>query len=228
MSKFGVSGAHPGGINLTKEILLQEKIDRTSHILDVGCGTGQTAAFLAAQYGAKVTGIDVNPIMVEKARMRIAQLQLPVKIIQGSIEECILEDEAFDFIISESVLAFANAPKSLMEILRLLKKGGRFVANELTMNEPLEAALQEEVKQFYGFNSLLLEDDWVHLMRNTGFQNIQIHRPQYSLLENHTIPEFHYSENIEPELFMVMMEHFNNMYKYEGIMDYRILSGTKM
>ncbi|MCR2822068.1 class I SAM-dependent methyltransferase [Lederbergia panacisoli] len=215
-------------MDLTKEILLKEKIDHTSHILDVGCGTGQTAAYLATHYGANVTGMDINPIMVEKAKIRMAQLQLPVEIIQGSIEDCFLEDHTFDFIISESVLAFANTPKSLKEILRLLKNGGRFVANELTMNQQLAAPLKEEVKQFYGFDSLLMENDWINLLKNTGFQNIQVHRPQYSLLENHTIPEFHYSENIEPELFMVMMEHFNNMYKYEGIMDYRIISGAKM
>ena len=88
LSKFGVSGAHPGGINLTKEILKTEEINKTSRILDVGCGTGQTAAYLAEQYGAIVTGMDINPIMVEKAKNRMRKYQLPVEIIQGSIEKC--------------------------------------------------------------------------------------------------------------------------------------------
>ena len=68
LSKFGVGGAHPGGIQLTKELFKSETITPTTHILDVGCGTGQTAAYLAAQYGAIVTGIDNNPVMVEKAK----------------------------------------------------------------------------------------------------------------------------------------------------------------
>src|SRR3954463_11062659 len=129
LSKFGVGGAHPGGIQLTKEIFKSEKIPPTTHILDVGCGTGQTAAYLAAQYGAIVTGIDINPVMVEKAKTRMARYQLPVEIIQGSIENCPLKDETFDFIISESVLSFVNKPRSLTEIFRLLKGGGRFIAN---------------------------------------------------------------------------------------------------
>lgn len=71
LAKFGVGGAHPGGINLSKELFKAESIQQTSHILDVGCGTGQTAAYLATHFQANVTGIDINPIMIEKARHRM-------------------------------------------------------------------------------------------------------------------------------------------------------------
>ena len=76
LSKFGIGGAHPGGLNLTKKLFKEEDINSTSEILDVGCGTGQTAAYLAYRYGAKVTGIDVNPIMVVKAKRRIKKQNL--------------------------------------------------------------------------------------------------------------------------------------------------------
>lgn len=62
LSKFGIGGARPGGISLTKEIFKTGEISKTSHILDVGCGTDQTSAYLAARYGAKIIGIDINPI----------------------------------------------------------------------------------------------------------------------------------------------------------------------
>ncbi|MFB9828205.1 class I SAM-dependent methyltransferase [Lederbergia wuyishanensis] len=227
MSKFGVASAHPGGMDLTKEILLAENINRTSSILDVGCGTGQTTAYLADYYGANVTGMDINPIMVEKARNRIMLEKLSAEIIQGSIEQAPFENEEFDFIFSESVLAFVNATNALNEIYRLLKNGGRFIANELTLNQPFPDKEMEEIKQFYGFDSFYTEEDWVLLLEKNGFKNIQIYKPQYSLLQNNAVPEFHYSENIDPQLFMVMMEHFNIMYKYEGIMDYRIFTCTK-
>ena len=167
LSKFGIGGAHPGGINLTKEIFKTEEINKTSHILDVGCGTGQTAAYLAARYGAKVTGMDINPIMIEKAKNRMTKYQLPVKIIQGSIEKPVKGWE-FDFIISESVLSFVNKPKSLKEIFRLLKNGGRFIANELTINKRLETN-EEEIKQFYGLDSVLMEKEWIALFEADWF-----------------------------------------------------------
>ena len=227
LSKFGVGGAHPGGIDLTKDILKTEEINKTSHILDVGCGTGQTAAYLSKQYGAKVTGLDINPIMVEKAKNRMRQYQLPVEIMRGSIENFPVKDGTFDLIISESVLAFVNKPKALKEIFRLLKNGGRFIANELTANKHLSPIIGEEIKQFYGVDSILMEINWITLFEQTGFKNIKVRMQNQSLLQYNPNPEFQCSEYIEPELYTVMDEHFHLIVKYDGIMGYQVFTCTK-
>ena len=226
LSKFGVGGAHPGGIQLTKELFKSETITPTTHILDVGCGTGQTAAYLAAQYGAIVTGIDNNPVMVEKAKTRMARYQLPVKIIQGSIENSPLKEEIFDLIISESVLSFVNKPRSLTEIFRLLKGSGRFIANELTINQRIDPSHKKEITQFYGLDSLLLERDWITLLQQTGFKGIKIHK-QEPLSQQNLTPEFYYSDYIEPELYTIMNQHVYIMAKYQGVLGYRIFSCAK-
>ncbi|MEH7384524.1 class I SAM-dependent methyltransferase [Bacillus sp. JJ1521] len=227
LSKFGVSGAHPGGIELTKKIFENEMINKSSRILDVGCGTGQTSAYLAARYGAKVTGMDINPIMIKKAKNRMAKYQLPVEIIQGSIEKCPLEDSNYDFIISESVLSFVNKPKALKEIFRLLKHGGRFIANELTVNRRLWTNFEEEIKQFYGLDSLLMERDWITLFELAGFKNLKTFMKKQSTLQNHSMPQFEFSESIEPELYNILHQHFNLMLKYQGTLDYRVFLCTK-
>ncbi|MGG3887700.1 class I SAM-dependent methyltransferase [Metabacillus fastidiosus] len=228
LSKLGIGGAHPGGINLTKQIFEKENINETSHILDVGCGTGQTAAYLATQYGAEVTGMDISPLMIEKAKNRMAKHQLPVKIIQDSIENPPLKDEEFDFIISESVLSFVNKPVSLKEIFRLLKKEGRFFANELTINQQLETIDQEEIKEFYGLDSILMEKDWINLFEQIGFKNIKILMQQQSTFQNNSMPEFQYPDHVDTELYEVMIQHLNIMVKYQGILDHRIFSCTKL
>lgn len=223
LSKFGIGGAHPGGINLTKKIFETENISKTSQILDVGCGTGQTAAYLAYKYGAKVTGIDINPTMIAKAKRRMRKTRLPVKIIQGSIETPPLPDNYFDLIISESVLSFVNKPRALSEIFRLLKKGGRFIAIEQTINERLKKTEENEIKQFYGFDRLFMKKDWVALLKKAGFEQIRIKK-------NTTIdstPDFHYSDDIEPELYEIMEKHFDITFKYQGNLSYRVYSCTK-
>ena len=227
LSKFGVGGAHPGGIQLTKELFKSETITPTTHILDVGCGTGQTAAYLAAQYGAIVTGIDNNPVMVKKAKTRMARYQLPVKIIQGSIESSPLKDETFDLIISESVLSFVNKPQSLTEIFRLLKSGGRFIANELTINQRIDPSNKKEIIQFYGLDSLLMEGDWITLLQQTGFKGLKIRRHDQTMSQQIITPEFYYSDYIEPELYTIMNQHVYIMAKYQGVLDYRVFSCAK-
>lgn len=227
LSKMGVGGAHPGGLNLTKEILNTEKIHENSYILDVGCGTGQTAAYLASRYGAKVTAMDINPIMIEKAKSRMKQYQLPVEVIQGSIEDFPLKDSTFDFILSESVLSFVNKPRALKEIFRLLKSGGRFIANELTVNKQLNLSDEKEIKQFYGLDSVLREPDWIVLLEQAGFKNIKVFMQKNSMLQNNSFPEFQYSEYIDPGLYTIMIQHLNILMKYQGILDNRIFLCTK-
>lgn len=227
LAKFGVGGAHPGGIILTKELLANEKITNQSHILDAGCGTGQTAAFLAQQYQANVTGVEINPIMIEKAKKRFETMKLPVQIIQGSVEEIPSADNSFDFVLSESVLAFVNKPKTLKEFYRVLKKGGRFIANEMTINQKLSMQEEQEIKQFYAVDSLMLEEDWKELLEKTGYKNIEVKKQKQSLAEGNHAPEFNFSANFEPELFAIFNMHANMVLKYQDVLSYRIITCTK-
>ena len=223
LSKFGVGGAHPGGINLTKEIFKSENISTTSHILDVGCGTGQTAAYIAHKYGAKVTGIDINSIMVAKATERMKKKRLPVTIRQGSIEQTLLPANTFDFVISESVLSFVHKASAIKEIFRILKQGGRFIAIEFTINQQLGAKIEEEIKQFYGFDSCFMKKDWIALFEQAGFTNIRIQKNK----SISSIPEYHYSKDIEPELYELMETHYDMNLKYKEVLDYRIYTCNK-
>ena len=226
LSKFGVGGAHPGGIELTKKIVRTKNIDNNSRILDIGCGTGQTAAYLANEYSAIVTGIDIHPIMIEKAKKRMKKEHLPVEILQCSIENVPLQEDTFDFVLSESVLSFVDKPTALSEIYRLLKDDGQLIAIEFTINKPLETAIANKIKQFYGFESLLMEQDWIRYFKQAGFTTIQIEQKQ-PLDKNESTPEFDYSQNVELELYDIMEQHHEMIVKYMDIWDYRIFTCNK-
>ena len=70
LAAFGIGGAHPGGFALTCEVLEREAIGKTSVVLDAGCGTGQTAAYLVKRFGCDVTAVDRHPLMLQKAANR--------------------------------------------------------------------------------------------------------------------------------------------------------------
>lgn len=227
LSQFGIGGAHPGGILLTKELLSTENIHAESHILDAGCGTGQTSAFIYNQYGANVYGLDINSIMIKKAKNRFALQQLPIHLVHGSVESIPFKDETFDMVLSESVLAFVDKIKSLKEFNRVLKTGGRIIANEMTINHPLRINEQNEIKKFYGLDSILLEDDWKQLFENAGFENIEIKMGNQSFENENQLPEFHFSENIEPALFDILNKHAAILIQYQDLLSYRIITGIK-
>ncbi|GEK21899.1 class I SAM-dependent methyltransferase [Cellulomonas xylanilytica] len=51
-------------------------------VLDLGCGTGSLSALLA-QVGHRVTGVDVSPQMIERARTKLADAGLPATFVVG-------------------------------------------------------------------------------------------------------------------------------------------------
>lgn len=227
LAKFGVGGAHPGGIPLTKNILAAENISKKSLVLDAGCGTGQTAAYIYQEYQAKVVGLEINTIMIEKAKKRFQTLNIPIQLIQGSVEKLPFKDHTFDFILSESVLAFVDKPTALSEFYRVLKKGGRFIANEMTINTKLSQPEESEIINFYALDSLFMEEDWRKLLEKTGFQEIVLKTEKKAISHGSNTPEFNFSKNFEPELFQILNEHGNLVLKYQDILSYRIITCTK-
>jgi len=93
-------------------------------VLDVACGTG-VVAITAAREGAQVTGFDLTPELLERARenSRIAEVQLHWR--EGDLEKMPFGDGAFDVILSQYGHIFAPRPSiAIAEMLRVLKPGG--------------------------------------------------------------------------------------------------------
>ena len=94
-------------------------------VLDIACGTGNTA-LPAARAGAEVTGIDLAPNLVEQARARAAREDLAVRFDEGDMEELPYADGAFDFVMSTFGIMFALRPnRAASELIRVCRPGGR-------------------------------------------------------------------------------------------------------
>lgn len=91
------------------------------HILDVGCGTGLNATWLAA-LGHTVSGVDLSPVAIEQFRAKgfegyvcdVETQQLPVP------------DGSFDLVYASYIIEhLADTSTFLKEMLRILKPGGK-------------------------------------------------------------------------------------------------------
>lgn len=91
-------------------------------ILDLGCGDGQLTLRLVAA-GAGVVGVDLSPEMLAAARAR------GVDAREGSAESLPFPAATFDAVFSNAVLHWIRNQDAMMtEVRRVLKPGGRFVA----------------------------------------------------------------------------------------------------
>lgn len=229
LALFGVGGAHPGGLKLTREILSQEQIDSSSRILDIGCGTGQTAAFISNHYHCHVSAIENNKVMLEKAKERFSSVSMPVTIMEGKAETLPFEDNYFDFILSESVISFTQQPLALTELKRVLKPNGILLAIEMTLEKLIDQQELESFITFYGVSRLQTEADWFETLKEAGFSTIRITKneeePDDEDLENAT--EFFLSEDITDECFNVLETHERFTSDFKDIVGYRIIRCIK-
>jgi ubiquinone/menaquinone biosynthesis C-methylase UbiE len=174
LAYYGIAGAHPGGHSLTKKMLKREYITKDTTVLDAGCGVGLTSSFVAKRYGAQVTAIDLLPEMVEKAHERVTSQQLPVTVMQASLDSLPFTDESFDLILAESVLTFTSVEKSLKELHRVLKKNGVILTIEMSGEESLTPNDRQRIQSVYGISHIYSEQQWAQLFKKTGFHSLQV------------------------------------------------------
>jgi len=93
-------------------------------LLDVACGAGQLA-LIAARAGAEVTGSDIAPSWIEKAKARAAEERLAVKFEEGDAEALPYGDGEFEVVVSLIGAMFAPRPELVAaELTRVCRPGG--------------------------------------------------------------------------------------------------------
>ena len=92
--------------------------------LDVACGTG-VVAVTAARLGARVTGLDLTPELLERARENSRIAEVDVGWHEGDAEVLPFDDAAFDVVLSQFGHIFAPRPDVVVaEMIRVLVPGG--------------------------------------------------------------------------------------------------------
>jgi SAM-dependent methyltransferase len=96
-------------------------------LLDVATGSGNVS-IPAAQAGARVTGLDLTPSLLEAQRARAAQAGVEVELVEGDAEELPFAAAAFDRVTSCFGVMFAPRQElAAQELLRVARPGGRIV-----------------------------------------------------------------------------------------------------
>lgn len=101
-----------------------------SHVLDVGCGTGDDALAIAELVGTtgQVVGIDSSAVMIEAAQQRAAGRALPLTFAVGDVHHLSFANETFDGCRADRVFQhLAHPDQALRELVRVAKPGAAIV-----------------------------------------------------------------------------------------------------
>lgn len=120
---------HGGGRASTRALAQFAGLRRNASVLDVGSGIGGPARTLAAEYGCRVTGIDLTEEFCRAAEMLTARLGMcdAVSFHHGNAVDMPFPDESFDVVWSQNTLMNIEHKGELFsQIERVLKPGGFF------------------------------------------------------------------------------------------------------
>ncbi|MFE4573235.1 glycosyltransferase [Paenibacillus chitinolyticus] len=100
------------------------------NVLEIGCANGDLSIFIAS-HGAKLYGIDIDPVAIDLARHKVAELGFDTCHFQiGNGYKLQFEDDTFDTVVVAEVLEHVNDPyKILTEAHRVCRPGGTVIVS---------------------------------------------------------------------------------------------------
>ena len=144
LATYGIGGAHPGGIQLSTQILVNENLTSNHKVLEVGCGTGQTAQYIVKNFDCHMTVLDQHSLMLKKAADRFNKEGVMLQLVEGRAEVLPFEDSSFDYVLAESATIFTsiipefNVSESVSE--EIIDIGGKHQEITMKYREKLQFA----------------------------------------------------------------------------------------
>jgi ubiquinone/menaquinone biosynthesis C-methylase UbiE len=166
---------HPGGLALSRLMAERMGITHDSRVLDIACGDGHTATYLAKVFSCNVAGIDAGNEMIEKARKR--SMNMGVNALTdfrlGYATEIPYDPSTFTAAYSECALCtFTDKEQSVLEIYRVLGENGVVGINDVVVEDYEQ--LTEGLRGLFGrvacIADALSHSGYIDLFTKLGFE----------------------------------------------------------
>ena len=166
--------------NMNRAMLRRTSISPSDRVLDAGCGVGGSSFWIAEQTGAKVTGVNIQPMQLELAQTECSRRALADRVSFEERDYCAtgLDPESFDVVWAlESVCHCDDKRSFLAEAFRLLRPGGRLIVGDfIGFREDLSAAQKRSMKIWldgWAIPYLAGFDDFQRWIAQAGFAHVR-------------------------------------------------------
>jgi arsenite methyltransferase len=130
------------------------RLERGERVLDLGCGAGTDTLVAAQMVGpeGRVTGIDMTPEMLAKARAAAGELGAGnVELVEAEAERLPFPDASFDVVISNGVIDLIPDKDAVFaELERVLRPGGRIQIADVTIQQPVSEQGRRKIDLWTG------------------------------------------------------------------------------
>jgi ubiquinone/menaquinone biosynthesis C-methylase UbiE len=177
---------HIGGRLATNNLLDQLGFSEKDHIIDVGCGLGGAARYVANKLNNSVTGIDLTQEYIDVGKALCAWVRLDEKINlhQGSALSMPFKDEAFDGAIMLHVgMNIENKVKLFREIYRVLRPGTLLGVYDVMRINPGELTYPVPWATENSTSKLGTPDQYQQALNQAGFKTAKVNNRRDFALE---------------------------------------------
>ncbi|CUS52256.1 cyclopropane-fatty-acyl-phospholipid synthase family protein [hydrothermal vent metagenome] len=168
---------HFGGLAATDALARHAKINESTHVLDLCCGLGGPARYLAYHHGCRVTGVDMNTDRLAGAVRLTERTKLEDRVLfhHANALQTGLADETFDVIVSQEAFCHIPDKKTLIaECVRLLKPGGCIVYTDILARNSMTNEIRSRLESEMAFSELSTLEQYCHLLEEKGCQVVEV------------------------------------------------------
>jgi arsenite methyltransferase len=174
---------HAGGWPATRQLIGELEISSKDSVLDICCGEGASACWIARTIGAKVSGIDLiaDAIAVAQNLSHSQQVEQLCNFVCGTIYQLPFANESFDVILGQDPDGLAHKQRviAFRECYRVLRPFGRFAIQHWIPGPGAPSALQRQFdisNADSGFPSheAVHADAYIEALRAAGFSDVRL------------------------------------------------------
>jgi arsenite methyltransferase len=130
------------------------RLEPGERVLDLGSGAGTDSLIAAQMVGedGSVTGVDMTPEMLAKARQAASEMGVRnVEFVEAEAERLPFPDESFDVVISNGVIDLIPDKDAVFdELFRVLRSGGRMQIADVTIQNPVSEEGRQKIDLWTG------------------------------------------------------------------------------
>ncbi|MEM6401345.1 MAG: methyltransferase domain-containing protein [Cyanobacteria bacterium P01_D01_bin.116] len=162
---------------MNQYMLSQSNIDADSRVLDIGCGNGNTAIYLAQETGCEVVGLDISNTHIQAAQTKAQNYPtLRLAFHKASATNLPFANDSFTHAWSQGTLLHMNDKReiALKDIYRVLKPGGILIFEDLVGNvTQVSEDTSQYVYQRLHVTQLFSPQTYQNSLKQIGFEIIK-------------------------------------------------------